>query len=133
MGNSKNFKASQRINKVIEISITKVEGNTALIRGLKSKLNANALAILDSISNDNASATPKNIFLPSEESLSEPNINNIENNNIAIRVIGLIMRLYNSTSKALAARLLFVKKLICLYRFQVDSSCGSFLRMAINS
>ena len=71
----------------------------ALIRGLKSKLNAIALAILDSISNDNPSATPKNIFLPSVISLVEPKMNRLVNKIIATSVTGLISRLYSSTSK----------------------------------
>ena len=66
---------------------TKV-GNIELTKVLKSKLNAIALAILDNISNDNPSATPKNIFLPKVTSLLEPKMNNIANKIIAIRVIG---------------------------------------------
>ena len=66
---------------------TKV-GNIEVSIGLKSKLNAIALPILDNISNDNPSATPKNIFLPKVTSLIEPKMNNIANKIIEIRVKG---------------------------------------------
>jgi hypothetical protein len=36
---------------------------------------------------------PKNIFLPNVASLSDPKINNIDNINIATKVIGLMARL----------------------------------------
>ena len=88
-----------RISNVIAIIITIVVGKTELSTGLKFKLNAIAPPILDNISNDNPSAMPKNIFLPNETSRVEPNTKSIANNIIAISVIGLISRLYSSTSK----------------------------------
>ena len=39
-----------------------IEGNIELISGLRSKLNAIALAILESISNDSPSVTTKKYF-----------------------------------------------------------------------
>ena len=68
--------------------MTTIDGNIELNKGLKSKLSAIALATLDNISNDNPSATPKNIFLPKVTSLVDPKINNIASKIIAIRVIG---------------------------------------------
>ena len=68
--------------------MTTIDGNIELKKGLKSKLSAIALATLDNISNDNPSATPKNIFLPKVTSLVDPKMNNIASKIIAIRVIG---------------------------------------------
>ena len=68
--------------------MTTIDGNRELNKVLKSKLSAIALATLDNISNDNPSATPKNIFLPKVTSLVDPKINNIASKIIAIRVIG---------------------------------------------
>ena len=68
--------------------MTTIDGNIELKKGLKSNPNAIALATLDNISNDNPSATPKNIFLPNVTSLVDPKINNIASKIIAIRVIG---------------------------------------------
>ena len=68
--------------------MTTIDGNIELNNGLKSKLSAIALATLDNISNDNPSATPKNIFRPRVTSLVDPKINNIASKTIAIRVKG---------------------------------------------
>ena len=68
--------------------MTIIDGNIELKKGLKSKPNAIALVTLDNISNDNPSATPKNIFLPKVTSLVDPKINNIASKIIAIRVTG---------------------------------------------
>ena len=68
--------------------MTTVDGNIELNKGLKSKPSAIALATLDSISNDNPRATPKNIFLPRVTSLVDPKMNNIASKIIAIRVTG---------------------------------------------
>ena len=68
--------------------MTTIDGNIELNKGLKSKLSAIALATLDNISNDNPSATPKNIFLPKVTSLVDANINNIASKIIATRVTG---------------------------------------------
>jgi hypothetical protein len=68
--------------------MTTIDGNIELNKGLKSKLSAIALATLDNISNDNPSATPKNIFLPKVTSLVDPKINNIASKIIATRVTG---------------------------------------------
>ena len=68
--------------------MTTIDGNIELNKGLRSKPNAIALAILDSISNDRPSVTPKNIFLPKVTSLVDPKMNNIASKIIAIRVTG---------------------------------------------
>ena len=68
--------------------MTTIDGNIELNKGLKSKPSAIALATLDNISNDNPSATPKNIFLPRVKSLVDPKMNNIASKIIAIRVTG---------------------------------------------
>ena len=68
--------------------MTTIDGNIELNKGLKSKPSAIALATLDNISNDNPSATPKNIFLPRVTSLVDPKMNNIASKTIAIRVTG---------------------------------------------
>ena len=68
--------------------MTTIDGNIELIKGLKSKPSAIALATLDNISNDKPSATPKNIFLPRVTSLEDPKINSIASEIIAISVIG---------------------------------------------
>ena len=68
--------------------MTIIDGNIELNKGFKSKPSAIALATLDNISNDNPSATPKNIFLPRVKSLVDPKMNNIASKIIAIRVTG---------------------------------------------
>ena len=68
--------------------MTTIDGNIELNKGLKSKPSASELATLDSNSNDNPSATPKNIFLPRVASLVDPKMNNIASKIIAIRVTG---------------------------------------------
>ena len=68
--------------------MTIIAGKIELSKGLKSKLNDNALLTFNNISNDKAIATPKNIFLPNDASLEDPKMNNIATKIIAIRVIG---------------------------------------------
>ena len=121
------------ISKIIATTITTIVGKTTLITGLKSKLNAIAPPIRDNISNDKPKAIPKNIFLPNVAFLVEPKMKSIANKIIAISVIGLISRLYNSTSKILDLNLLSDKNWICLIMFQVVSSSGSFFKLSIRS
>ena len=92
-----------------------------------------ATPILDNISNDKPRETPKNIFLPNVTSRVEPKTKSIANKIIAISVIGLISRLYNSTSKTPDLSLFSDKNWICLIIFQVVSSSGSFFRLSIRS
>ena len=108
-------------------------GEKELQNGLNSKLKEIAPANLETNSKDNPIATPKKIFLPRVMSLVDPKIKSIANKIIATSVIGLISRLYNSTSKIPDLNLLSVKNWICLIIFQVVSSSGSFFRLSIRS
>ena len=103
------------ISKIIAIIITTTVGKTALNTGLKSKLSAMAPPIRDNSSNDKPKAIPKNIFLPNVASLVEPKMKSIANKIIATSVIGLISRLYNSTSKIPDLNLFSDKNWICFH------------------
>ena len=77
------------ISKVIEMLITIIAGEIELNSGLRSKLKASALPILDTNSNNKPRETPKNIFFPSVASRVEPKINSMAIKIIAISVNGL--------------------------------------------